>query len=118
MPARRPEDWTAEEKYTVMIEAASLSDEELGGFLRKKGLHEANLKQWREEMLTGLSETKARRSSKRSPEARRIRELERELARKEKALAEAAALLILKKKAQALWGDEDDDTAPKKGRKS
>ena len=118
MPARRPQDWTAEEKYAVMIEAAALSDEELGAFLRKKGLHQANLKQWRQEMLAGLTETKARRSSKPSAETRRIRELERELARKEKALAEAAALLILKKKAQALWGDEDDDTAPKKGRNS
>jgi transposase len=118
MPARRPQDWTAEEKYAVMFEAASLSDEELGAFLRKKGLHQANLKQWRQEMLRGLEETKARRSSKPKAETRRIRELERELARKEKALAEAAALLILKKKAQALWGDEDDDTAPKKGRRS
>ena len=117
MPARRPQDWTAEEKYAVMIEASSLADEELGAFLRKQGLHQANLKQWRQEMLTGLGESKAR-PSKSSPEIRRIRELERELARKEKALAEAAALLILKKKAQALWGDEDDTTVPKKGRRS
>ena len=48
-----------------------------------------------------------------SAEARRVRDLERELQRKEKALAEAAALLVLKKKAQAIWGDEDDDTDPK-----
>jgi hypothetical protein len=38
---------------------------------------------------------------------KRIQELERELNRKEKALAEAAALLVLRKKAQAIWGDED-----------
>ena len=117
MPARRPQDWTAEEKYAVMMEAASLADEDLGAWLREKGLHQANLKQWRQEMLTGLGESKAR-SSKRSAETRRIRELERELTRKEKALAEVAALLILKNKAQALWGDEDDTTASKKGRRS
>lgn len=117
MPARRPQDWTAEQKYAVLIEAASLSDEELGAFLREKGLRQANLTQWRQEMLTALGESKAR-PSKPSAETRRIRELERELARKEKALAEAAALLLLKKKAQALWGDEDDATAPKKGRRS
>ena len=52
------------------------------------------------------------RSMKKSPEARRIRELEKELRRKDKALAETAALLVLKKKANAIWGDEDDDTAP------
>ena len=116
MPARRPQDWSAEEKYAVMIEAASLPDEDLGAFLREKGLHQANLTQWRQEMLAGLGKSKVR-SLKPSAETRRIRELERELARKEKALAEAAALLILKKKAQALWGDEDDNTAAKKGRR-
>lgn len=45
-----------------------------------------------------------------SVESRRVRELERELRRKDKALAEAAALLVLQKKVQALWGDGDDDT--------
>jgi transposase-like protein len=114
---RRPQDWTAEEKLAAVVEAASLPDEELGAFLREKGLHEANVKQWRQTMLTGLGASKAR-SRKQSAEIRRIRELERELTRKEKALAEAAALLILKKKAHALWGDEDDITAPKKGRRS
>ena len=117
MTARRPQDWTAEEKYAVMVEAASLPDEELGALLREKGLHQANLRQWRQEMLKGLEKPRGR-SSKNSAETRRIRELERELTRKEKALAEAAALLILKKKARALWGDEDDTTPPKKGRRS
>ena len=118
MPARRPQDWTAEEKLSVVIEVASVTDEELGAWLREKGLHKATVGQWRQEMLTGLGTSKSRSSSKPSAETRRIRELERELTRKEKALAEAAALLILKKKAQALWGDEDDNTAPKKGRRS
>ena len=116
-PRRRPQDWTAEEKLEAVLEAASLSDEELGAFLRRKGLHEAQLKEWRRVVLAGL-EKGSGRSSKRSSEAKRIRELERELNRKEKALAEAAALLMLQKKARALWGEEDDDTPPKNGRKS
>lgn len=115
--ARRPQDWTADEKLEVVLEAQSLSEEELGAFLRRRGLHEAQLEAWREAVLAGLKET-PRRSSKRSDEAKRIRALERELARKEKALAEAAALLVLQKKARALWGEEDDDTPRKKGRKS
>ena len=40
---------------------------------------------------------------------KRIKELERELRRKDKALAETAALLVLKKKAQAIWGDREDE---------
>lgn len=117
MPARRPQDWTAQEKLEAVIEAAQLGEEELGAFLRRKGLHEAHLAEWRRRVLAGL-ERPALRSPKASGEARRIQELERELGRKEKALAEAAALLVLQKKVRALWGDEDDGTAPKNGRRS
>ncbi len=112
--AKRPQDWTAKEKMQVVAEAASLADEELGAFLRRRGLHQSDLERWRRQMLVALEPP--RKSPKNSPEKRRIRELERELGRKEKALAEAAALLVLQKKARALWGDEDDDTTPRNGR--
>ena len=108
--ARRPKDWTPEEKLRVVLEAQSLSDEELGAFLRKKGLYEAHLKEWREQILSALGQPSTKKPSKNSTEQRQIRELERELDRKDKALAEAAALLVLQKKVQDLWGDEDDDT--------
>ncbi len=42
-------------------------------------------------------------------EQKRVRQLSKELNRKEKALAEAAALLVLRKKAQAIWGDDADE---------
>lgn len=106
---KRPQDWNANEKLAAVLEAASLSDEELGSFLRSKGLHEAQLQQWRDLMLAGLEPMTVSREKK-APEAKRIRELEKDLRRKDKALAETAALLVLKKKAQAIWGDEDDDT--------
>ena len=64
MPARRPQDWTAEEKLSVVIEVASVTDEELGAWLREKGLHKATVGQWRQEMLTGLGTSKSRSSSK------------------------------------------------------
>lgn len=106
---KRPQDWSAEEKLAAVLEAASLTDEELGAFLRSKGLHEAQLEQWREQMLAGLAPKPVQRGKK-APEGKRVRELEKELRRKDKALAETAALLVLKKKAQAIWGDEDDNT--------
>ena len=102
---KRPQDWSAEEKLAAVMEAASLPEEELGAFLRRRGLHEAQLQQWRDQMLVGLEPKVAKRA-----ETKRIQELEKELRRKDKALAETAALLVLKKKAQAIWGDEDDDT--------
>lgn len=110
---RRPQDWSAEEILAVITEAAGLSDEELGAFLRRRGLHEAHLQEWRARIVASL-ETPVRRSG-RTPDAKRIKELERELRRKEKALAEAAALLMLQKKVREIWGDGEDDTKPKSG---
>jgi hypothetical protein len=91
---------TAAEKARIIAEADNLTGEELGAFLRREGVHPGELKLWRD----ALDADKADRKS-----TRRIRDLERELRRKEKALAEAAALLVLKKKAEAILGDEDDE---------
>ena len=113
---RRPQDWTAEEKLALVLEAAAVPADELGAFLRRKGLHEAQLAEWRQQVTQGAvaalrGPTKADRKAA-NIEKQRIHKLEREVARKDKALAEAAALLVLKKKAQSIWGDEDDDTDP------
>jgi len=105
--SRRPEDWSAAERLRVVMEASKLGDEELGELLRREGLHEETLSDWREAVLDALQPKQARPSA---ADKKRIKQLERELARKDKALAEAAALIILKKKAQAIWGDADDDT--------
>ncbi len=106
-----PRKWSAAEKLQVVVEAAALSDDELGEFLRRRGLHTTQLEEWHRLATEALSGPKKR--TKKSPEARRNKELEKELRRKEKALAEVAALLVLKKKAQEIWGDEDDDTPTK-----
>lgn len=117
---KRPQDWTAEEKLEAVLEAVSLSEEELGEYLRRKGLHEAHLAQWRRQVTEAATEALQSKSSRKkvSAEAKRVRQLERELRRKEKALAETAALLVLKKKAAAIWGsgDEDDSTESKNGK--
>lgn len=93
----------------MVIKSAGLGDDELGAFLRREGLHEVQLEQWRHDALQGLSTSRGK-SRGPTPEKKRIRELEKQLRRKEKALAETAALLVLKKKAAAIWGDEDDST--------
>lgn len=113
-----PQEWTAEEKLEAVLDSATLSEEELGGYLRRKGLHEAQLEQWRLRVTEGAMEALSSKSTRKkaSVEAKRVRELERELRRKEKALAETAALLVLKKKVAAIWGDEDDSTDWKNGK--
>ncbi len=105
---RRPAEWTAEEKLRLVLEASGLEGEALGELLRREGVHEADLTEWRRSVLAALGPTP--KSPPGSAEARRVRELERELLRKDKALAETAALLVLKKKIQEYWGDEDDGT--------
>jgi transposase len=117
-PPRPSQQWSAEEKVAVVLEAAGVAEAELGAFLRRKGLHAAQLAEWRKQVTEGAvaalqgRPAKANRKAA-SVEARRVRDLERELRRKDKALAEAAALLMLKKRVQAIWGDEDDDTDPR-----
>lgn len=106
--ARRPGEWKPEEKLRVLAQADGLMGDELGELLRREGLHEADLAEWRRAALGALGPTPKTPSG--SAEAKRVRELERELLRKDKALAETAALLVLKKKVQEYWGDEDDST--------
>ena len=111
-----PRKWSAAEKLQVVLEAAAVSDDDLGEFLRRKGLHTAHLEEWRKAVTEAAQVALGpKKRAKKSPESRRIKELEKELRRKDKALAEVAALLALKKKAQEIWGDEDDDTSTRSG---
>jgi hypothetical protein len=93
---------TAQEKLRLVLEASGLSEEELGAFLRREGVHEAELGAWRAKALEaaeGALKAPHGKRSKNTAERRKIRDLERELRNKDKALAEVSALLILKKKA-------------------
>lgn len=116
MVKKRPHNWPPEQKLKVVLEAEHIADENLGQFLRSKGIHQAQLEQWRQLMLFALKENAPKKSSRKPADTKRIRELEKELNRKEKALAETAALLVLKKKALALWGDEDNSTQRNNGK--
>ena len=101
-PKRQAKTWSIDEKIRILAKAGRLTGGELTEYLEGEGLLLAEYEQWRfalaEEGRASLATTK------------RIRALERELARKEKALAEAAALLVLKKKVTRLWEGGDDST--------
>ena len=106
----RPEDWSWEEKLRAVMAAKQLGEDDLGEFLRCEGLHGAHLKEWTEDVSEALSSPAARRR-KTSKEQKENRELRKELRRKERALAEAGALLVLQKKLRNILGAEDDDMA-------
>lgn len=104
---------SAEEKLRLLITGSSLSGESFGAFLRSEGLHEADLEDWRSKSIAALQVTMKKTAI--SPEIRENKVLKNELLRKDRALAEFAALLALKKKVQEIWGDKDDDTPSRSG---
>jgi transposase-like protein len=106
-PAQRPQDWRPEERLQALHESHGLSGEALNAWCRERGVFAHQLAQWKTEFCTATRRGSSREESQnlRQLKAENQR-LERELQRKEKALAEAAALLVLQKKFQALLGGE------------
>ncbi len=117
MPAseKDPAGWGATDKFTVVLETAGLNATELSAYYRKRGLYPEQVERWRqasqnanEKPVLTLKEQKELEQL-RAQDQREIKRLKQELRRKEKALAEAAALLIASKKIQAFWGEDGDD---------
>ena len=107
----KPDSWKGQDKLAVVIETAALNESELGEYCRRKGLYPEQVQRWKEAALHGYeSDEKVQHQqiANRKDDKRKIKKLESELRRKEKALAETAALLVLRKKAQAIWGEEED----------
>ena len=108
-----PDEWPAEAKLAVVVETATLSEVALSQYCREKGLYPEQVKAWRQACITGqqsATELKQTEREQTRADKKRIRELERELRRKDRALAETAALLVLRKKLNALWGNDDGDS--------
>jgi len=106
---KRPHDWSAEDRLNALIESATLGQEEKAAWCRQKGLHSHHLDQWRKEMVVGKGVDESVKSHTEARQLRaEIKSLNKELRRKDKALAETAALLVLKKKADLIWGEDED----------
>ena len=107
----KPDSMSSEEKLKVIAETLSLPEHELGEYLRKHGLHSSDIKEWKENCLTTLKPVMGR--PKKDPEIFELRkdkkDLEHDLRRKEKALAEMSARVVLLKKSREIFGDEEDD---------
>ncbi|MFV1985258.1 MAG: transposase [Thiohalomonadales bacterium] len=104
---KRPQDWTREQQFQAIIDTGGLDIEHLSEYCREKGLYPHQLDEWRLNFLE--VDTEVAKSSK--LELKNLKKenaiLQKELRRKEKALAETAALLVLQKKFQALLEDEE-----------
>lgn len=104
------EGWSSQDKFAAVVESAAMNGEQIAEYCRRRGLFPEQLQRWRHdcEQSARLSHEDRRQEAAQTREQRRrIRDLERELKRKDAALAETAALLTLSKKARAIWGDEE-----------
>ena len=105
---KRPQSWTREERLEALLSTHGLSGEELGSWCRQHGIHTHHLPQWRRELVGGAGAEVAGAGETRTLR-RENRALKKELRRKDRALAETTALLVLKKKASSIWGEIEDD---------
>ena len=100
-----PDDWSAQDKFAVILETAHLNAQELSEYCRSKGLFPEQLEHWKQAFIQGIEQPKPDLETKAS--RKKIQKLEQEIRRKDKALAETAALLVLSKKLQALRAEEE-----------
>ena len=107
---RKSGGWTAAARFEAILATAGMSEEEKAAWCRRQGIFPSELVEWRE-AATGALQAPGQRAGETvsAAERRRIKELERELRRKDKALAEAAALLVLSKKLEAIFPKGADE---------
>lgn len=104
--------WSTQDKFQIVLETAVMNEIELAEYCRKKGLYTQQVKEWKDACMQangGVAEEASRLNLELKKSEQEKKKLERELRRKEKALAEAAALLVLRKNAEAIWWDHEEE---------
>lgn len=108
---KRPQDWSQEEKLQIIIACGSLDENAVSELCRKQGLYPHHIKQWKADFTCkSQSNNQVMNPGEMKHLKQEIKSLKRELNRKDKALAETAALLVLQKKVNAIWGNEEDSS--------
>ena len=108
---KESERWSPQDKFLIVMQTYAMNEAELAEFCRNKGLFTEQIELWRDACLQangGIAKQAAQIQQELKQEKKRSRDLEKELRRKESALAETAALLTLRRKARAIWGDGED----------
>ena len=103
------QNWSATERFDALLSSQNLNEEQLSTYCRENGLYPHHLKEWKAHFINQAeTENKKVPAQVTSPLKKEITVLKKELHRKEKALAETAALLVLSKKCQAFWSEQRD----------
>ena len=108
----RTQGLSPETKLTIIIDTAKLNETELAEYCRNKGLYPEQIAQWKAQSLTGFNASEQQTAQSRKQhqaDQKQIKQLKQAVKRKDKAFAEAAAILILRKKLATLWGEDEDE---------
>jgi transposase-like protein len=106
---KSPQNWTKTQRFEAIIDCHGMSDDQVSAYCREHGIYPHHVKEWKSEFL---SENQASESASRQDQKKLKQEnkrLQKELNRKDRALSETAALLVLSKKCQAIWGEKEVD---------
>lgn len=116
---RQGESFSNEEKFAILLETASFNELDLGEYCRRKGLYPDQITNWKNSFIQGSNPVASKKAEREhlQQQARTIKQLQSELHRKDRALAEAAALLVLEKKVQALWTEPEDEKSTSRSAK-
>jgi len=106
------DQWNSKDKFLIVVETINLNEAELSEYCRQKGLYPEQVRQWQEICIRANGEIPGQIAEMMQQDKamqRELRQIKKELQRKESALAETAALLVLRKKAEAIWGTPDEE---------
>jgi transposase-like protein len=108
---KRPQDWSLDDRLEIVMACASLGEEETSEYCRKHGVYPHHVNQWQLDFASGNSSTEKANSRQAMKVLKNEnRALRKELNRKDRALAETAALLVLQKKVHDIWGNGEDNS--------
>jgi len=108
---KRPQAWSLEERFNMVVECNALNEEAVSSLCRERGIYTHHLTQWRSDFVNGAAENSTVKSvSQLKVLKTENKNLKKELNRKDKALAETAALLVLQKKVNDIWGTDEDSS--------
>ena len=93
----------------IIIETSTLNNHKLSEYCRRKGIYAEEIESWKKAFIQGETDEESRIKEELKESQAELKLTKKELDRKEKALAEAAALLVLKKKMQAIWNSDAED---------
>lgn len=106
---KTPHQWTTEQKLQAVIACESMDEEQTSSWCRENGIFPHHVKAWRKEFTQDSSKSSSSGNTRIKQLTQENKSLKKQLRRKEKALAEAAALLVLKKKVDQIWETDEVD---------